>query len=110
MLVVDGEDDFVPARDGDECESHAGVAGGAFNNRAARLQDAAALGIVNHPFADAIFHGAAGIHVIGLHVDFGLEAFREAIEPNEGRAAHGFEDVIALHVRVLVLRRTENTA
>ena len=110
MLVVDREDDFIAARDGDESESHAGIAGGAFDNRAARFQDAAALGIVNHPFADAVFHGAAGIHVVGLHVNFGVDAFREAIEPDEGRAAHGFEDVIALHVRVFFLRLAESTA
>ena len=64
------------------------------------VREALLLGLVNHGDADAVFHGAAGIHVVGLDVDFGLEAFGEAIEADEGRAAHGFEDVIALHARV----------
>src|SRR5262249_31939441 len=83
LLIVDGEDDFVATRDGDEGEAHAGIAGGAFDDGAAGFQNATALGVVNHPFADAVFHRAAGIHVIGLDVNFGMEAFGKAIEPDE---------------------------
>ncbi len=63
------------------------------------FKQTAALRLVNHPFADAVFHRAAGIHVIGFHVNFGLNAFGDAIQADQGRAAHGFENVVALHVR-----------
>ena len=98
LLVGDGEDHFVAAHRGDEREAHAGIAGSAFDDRAAGLEQAFALGFVDHPDADAVLHRAAGIHVIGFDVDFGLDILCEAIEPDERRVADGFENVFATHV------------
>jgi hypothetical protein len=66
---------------------------------AAGFEFAGALGFVNHGEADAVFHGAAGIHVVRLDPDFGGQIFREAIQANDRRLADGFENVLALHVR-----------
>src|ERR1700733_14308262 len=99
LLVGDGEDDFVAAHAGDEREAHARVAGSAFDDGAAGFQFTSALGFVNHGDADAVFHGAAGIHVIGLDPDFGGRIFREAIQADDRRVADGFQNVLALHVR-----------
>lgn len=100
LLVGDGEDDFVTAHGGDEGEAHAGVAGSAFDDGAAGFEEAFALGLVDHPDADAIFDGAAGVEVIGFDVDGRLNVFGEAVEADERGAADGFENVFAEHVAV----------
>src|SRR6185437_3795748 len=98
LLVGDGENDFVAAHGGDERETHSCVSRSAFDDCAAGLEQAFALGFVDHPGSDAIFYGAAGIHVIGFDVDFGFDILRDAIQPDERRFADGFEDVFATHV------------
>jgi len=50
--------------------AHAGVAGGTFNDRAAGLEQALFLGIVDHADADAVFHGAARIGEFRFDVEF----------------------------------------
>ena len=97
LLVGDGEDDFVAAHAGDERESQAGVTGGAFDDGAAGLEFAGAFGFFDHGDADAVFHRAAGIHVIGFDPDFGGGIFRQAVQADDGSVADGFEDVVALH-------------
>ena len=99
LLVSDGEDDFVAAHDGDQRKSHAGIAGSALDDRAAGLEHAAALGIVDHGDADAVFHRAARIQVIRLDVNLSGRIFGHAIQPDQRRIADSFEDVIAFHRR-----------
>ena len=98
LLVRDGENHFVAAHRGDERQSHAGIAGSAFNDGAAGLEQALFFGVVNHGDADAVFHGAAGIDVIGFDVDLRLEALVDAIETDQWSAADGLKNVVAAHV------------
>ena len=48
LFVGDGEDDFVAAHAGDERQAQAGVAGSAFDDRAAGLEFAGAFGFFDH--------------------------------------------------------------
>ena len=61
LLVGDGENHFVAAHRGDQRQAHAGIAGSAFDDGAAGLEQAFFFGVVNHGDADAVFHRAAGI-------------------------------------------------
>ncbi len=97
LLVRNGKDDFVAADCGDQCEAHSGVAGSSFDDCAAGLEQAFALSFVNHPDADAIFHRAAGVQVIGLDVNLRGNVLGDAIQTNQGRVGHRLEDVVALH-------------
>ena len=97
LLVGNRENHFIAANRRDQCQPHAGVAGSAFDDGAAGLQQAALFRIINHGDADAVFHRAAGIDVVGLDVNLRLEALVNAIEAHQRRAANGFEDVVALH-------------
>ena len=97
LLVGDGEDHFVAAHRGDEREAHSRIAGSAFDDGAAGPQQTFALGFVNHGGADAVFHRAARIQVIGFDVNLGLAILGHAIEAHQWRVANGFEDVVALH-------------
>ena len=97
LLVGDSENDFVAADGSDEREAHAGVSGSAFDDGAAGLEQAFALGFVDHPDADAVFHGAARIEIIGFHEDFGLNILGNAIEADERRVADGLENIFAEH-------------
>src|SRR5579862_274868 len=72
LLVGDGENHLVAADGSNESKAHSGVAGSAFNDGAAGLEQAALFRVVNHGDADAVFHRAAGIDVISLDVDLGL--------------------------------------
>src|SRR5271154_4394590 len=97
LLVGNSKDDFVATHASDEREPHAGVAGSPFDDGAAWLQLAGAFGFVDHRDSDTIFHRAAGIHVVGLYPNFSGKIFGEAIQADDGRVAHRFEDVVALH-------------
>src|SRR6266567_3731340 len=98
LLIGNSENHFVTAHRCDEREAHAGIAGSAFDDRAAGLEQAFALGFVDHGDADAVLDRAAGIQVIGFDVHLGLAVAGQAIEANEWCMADGFEDVFALHV------------
>jgi hypothetical protein len=97
LLVGDGENHFVAAHRGYQRETHAGISGSAFDDRAAGLEQAFFFGVINHGDADAVFHGAAGIDVIGFDVNLRLQALIDAIEADQGRAANGFENVVTFH-------------
>jgi len=97
LLVGDGKNHLVAAYRSDEREPHAGVAGSAFDDGAAGLEQAALFRIVNHGDADAVFHRAAGIGVVGFDVHLRLEAVIDAIEAHQRSAANGFQDVVAAH-------------
>ncbi len=107
LLVGDREDHLVAAHARHQRQAHAGVARSAFDDRAAGLQFAGALGFVDHRKADAVFHRPAGIHVVGLDPHFGGEFFREFIQANDRRVADGFENVVALHVACSLLLMRE---
>src|SRR5258708_24045061 len=70
-LIVGHDDDALIAPCiADVREANAGVAGGALDDSAARLQRAAALGIQYDPFRRTILHRAAGIHALRFAQDF----------------------------------------
>ena len=98
LLVRNRENHLVAADGGDKREPHAGVAGRSFNDRAAGLEEAAFFRVVDHSDADAIFHRAAGIGVIGFDEDLRRKALVDAIEPYQRRASNGFEDVVTEHM------------
>ena len=97
LLVGDGENHFVTANRGDERQAHAGIAGSAFDDGAAGLEQALFFGLVNHGDADAVFHRAAGIDVVGLDVNLRLQALVDAIQADQRRASDGLENVVTLH-------------
>src|SRR6202171_4232871 len=105
LLVGGCKNAFVTAHRRDECQAHAGVAGGTFNDRAAGLEQALFLGIVDHADADAVFHGAARIGEFRLDVDLWLQALIDAVQADQGRVSDRFQDVIALHQSSQFLRR-----
>ncbi len=97
LLIGGCEHALVAAHGRDQRQSHAGVAGGAFDDGAAGLQQAAFFGVVDHGDADAVFHRATGIQHLGLDPDLRLQALRHAIHPNQRRVPYGFNNVVATH-------------
>jgi len=94
LLVRDGEHHLIAADGGDKSETHASIAGRSFDDCAAGLEEAALFSVVNHGDADAVFHRAAGIGVVGFDKDLRLKALIDAIEAHQRRVANGFEDVV----------------
>src|SRR4029077_19851238 len=103
LLIGSREHAFVTPYRRDQRQSHAGVAGGAFDDGAAGLQQAFFFGVIDHGDANAVFHGAAGIQHLGFNPDLRFQALRHAVEPNQRRVAHSFNNVVATHPSVLCL-------
>ncbi len=82
----------------------------AFDDGAAGLEQAALFSVVNHGDADAVFHRAARIGVIGFDEDLRLQALIDAIEAHQRRAANGFEDVVTEHKVFVAAARREHRA
>src|SRR6266446_1942332 len=97
LLVGDSENHLVAAHGGDKRETHSRIPGSAFDDGAARLEQAFFLGVIDHGDADAVLHGAAGIDVIGLDVNLRLQALTDAIEAHQRRAADSLEYVVTFH-------------
>src|SRR5580704_9527706 len=98
LLVGDGENHLVAAHGGDQRQPHAGVSRSAFDDRAARLQQAFSFGVVDHGDADAVLYGAAGVDVVRFDVDLRLQTLVDAVEAHQRRAADGIEDVVTFHL------------
>src|SRR5262249_18396219 len=97
-LFIGRREDTLIATDGsDQRQSHSSVAGSAFDDRAAGLEQARAFGFVDHGDADTVLHRAAGVGHLGLDPDLGLEALRNTVQPYQRRMAHRFQNVVALH-------------
>ena len=97
LLIGRGENAFVPTHGGDQRQPHAGVAGSAFDNGAARFEKALFLGFVNHGDADAILHRAAGIGELRFDVHLGLQALIDAVQADQRRVPDGFQNVVTFH-------------
>ena len=97
LLVGDGENHFVAAHRRDQRQPHPGISGSAFDDRAAGLEQSFFLGVVDHGDADAVFHRAARIDVVGLDVNLRLQALVDAIQAHQRRVADGFQNVVTLH-------------
>jgi len=97
LLVGDRKNHFVAAHRRHQRQPHAGVAGSAFNNRAARLQQTTFFGVIDHRHANAVFHRAAGIDVVRLDIHLCLQPVIDSIEAHQRRAANGIQNIVAAH-------------
>ena len=94
LLVGGGEDALVALHDGRDGQAHAGVAGRALDDRAARLQLPRLLRVLDHLDGHAVLDRVAGIDGFDLGQDVGLDdALGNAVEANERRVADRLEDV-----------------
>ena len=84
-LVRHHEDAAVAADRGGDRETVTRVAGGRLDDRAARTQQAPALGVLDHPDPDPVLHRAARVQHLELREDRGPHPSRE--RPGGGRAA-----------------------
>ena len=73
LLVGRREDALVALHDRGDREAHAGVAGRALDDRAARLQLARALGVLDHPHGHAVLDRVAGVEGLELDEDVGVD-------------------------------------
>jgi hypothetical protein len=69
-------------------EADACVAGRAFDDGTARVQEALALGIFDNEEGGAVFNGAAGILEFGFAEDVAASFFGETFEADEGGLAN----------------------
>jgi len=97
LLIRDGENHLVAANGSHQRQPHPGIAGGALDDRAAGLQQTLFLGVIDHGDADAVFHRAAGIDVVRFDVNLRLQTHIDAIQPDQRRAPHSFQDVVTFH-------------
>jgi hypothetical protein len=75
------------------CETDAGVAGGALDDGAARVQEAKALGVFDDEEGGAVFYGAAWVLELGFSEDGAAGFFGEALEADEGGLSDCWGDV-----------------
>ena len=86
-LVGQNEDAAIALDGGDHGEAEAGVAGGGFDDGAARPQPAAPLGFGDHGQADAVLDAAGRVQRLDLGVHGRLEPLRDAPQPYQRRLA-----------------------
>ena len=91
-LVGHHEDAAVPADRGGDREAVPGVARGRLDDRAARAEQAAPLGVFDHPDPDPILDRAAGVEHLELREDRRREAAADRVQPDQGRVAHRVQE------------------
>ena len=91
-LVRADEDTAVAALLGDDRQAYAGVAARRLDDRAARADEAIALGRLDHPRGNAVLHRTARIEVFHLGVNRTGDALGHAIEPHERGIADEIHD------------------
>ena len=89
------QDQFVALDRGDHGEADAGIARGRLDDRAAGLQLAALLGVLDHRQRDAVLDRGAGIGALGLDPHLGVA--EQAVDADVRRVADRFEDVGGFH-------------
>ena len=92
-LVGQHQDQPIALLRGDQRQTKTGVAGGRFDDRAAGLEVAALLGLLDHRQADAVLDGAAGIRVFELQEQLARPGI-EAVELQHRRLADHFDGVL----------------
>ena len=84
----------------DQRQADAGVAGGAFDDHAARPQRALRHRVLDDEERGAVLDRLAGIHEFGLAEDGAAGRLGGALERDQRRVADGFDDSVAgLHVQ-----------
>ncbi len=85
------DDQLVAAAAADVGEADACVAGRAFDDGAAGLEEAALFGVFDDVEGCAVLDGAAGVHEFGFAEDFAAGLGGEVVEADEGRVADRWE-------------------
>ena len=85
-------------------EPDAGIAGRAFDDRAARLEAAAALGVVDDGTRRAILHRAAGIHEFGLAENLAAGLVAETIQADQRRIADRIREAARMFCFWMLMR------
>ncbi len=95
LLALGARDDdggAVAQRRGDHGQADAGVAGGALDDPAAGLQQAAPLGVADDEERGAVLDRLAGVHELGLAQDLAAGGLAGAAQADQRRVADGVED------------------
>ncbi len=95
-LVGHHEDAAIAANRGGHGQAGARIAAGRFDDRSARLEQALALGGIEHRDCRAIFDAAAGINVLDLGKHEACGAVGDFVELDERRVADRFKRVFAI--------------
>ena len=105
LLVGGGEDAVVALDHRGDRQAHAGVARGALDDRAAGLEPAVALGVLDHLQRHPVLDRVAGVEGLDLGDDLGGDhAPGDAVEPHHRRVADGVEDGVADFLRTMRAR------
>ena len=108
--AVGHDEDQLVALDGrHHRKADAGVARGWLNNRAARLQLARALRILDHGECDAVLDRAAGIRPLRFHPHFGAVA-EQPVDADVRSVANRIEDSGGFHPGTPLMVRCANRA
>ncbi len=91
-LVGHHEDAPVAALRGDDGEADTRVARRRFDDRAARLEQAVALGGVDHRDRRTVFDAATGVRHLELRDDLAAQAIGDAPKADEGSVADQIEE------------------
>ena len=83
------DDTTIAERIADQGEADAGIPRGAFDDDAAGLEAAGALGVLDDGQAGAVLHGAAGVHELRLAENGAAGFLRRAAQPDQRRVADG---------------------
>ncbi len=94
LLVAEGADEFVAFDNGCEREAHAGVAGGAFNDGAAGLEQTVFLGIFDHFQGHTVLGAVSGVEVFHFGVHGSGNAFHGFVQLDQWCTANGFQNVL----------------
>ena len=85
----------IAARLADERQADAGIAGRAFDDEAAGLDDAAALAVEHHVLRRSILDRAARVHELGFAEDRAARELGGLPQLDERRVADGVDEVVA---------------
>src|SRR6185369_16120362 len=96
LLVGRGEDALVAFHDRSDGEAHAGIAGGAFDDRAAGFEQTGFLRVLDHLHRHAILDRVARIESLDFRQHRGVdEAARDPVDAHHRRVADCVEDGVA---------------
>ncbi len=88
----------VAQRVADERKPDAGVAGGALDDRAARAQEAAALGVAHDPQRRPVLDRLAGVEELGLAEDRAAGLLRGPSQQDQRRVADQVDEALLFHL------------
>src|SRR5205823_12556153 len=93
LLVGHGADEAITLDRGRDREADAGIAARRLDDRPARAEKSAALGVVDHQDPDPVLDRSAGVEVLELRDDGRAETLPDTAERHERRMADEREHV-----------------